>query len=554
MLRPYVRRAGAAFAGYKALINRLKVNERRRYAMKKSNLNLFVPLMTGLALAFAYVWAGAATPAFALRQGDQRYVRADGNDTGNYCAMAAAPCATIQHAIDVSVPGDEILIAGGTYARAGTLAKITSNIRLIGGYNHDFTVTNPALFPTVLDAKGAGTVISVTYTTSPVTLSGLRLIHGDGTGSCGSVGCGGGIYAHYAWLVVEDCVIRNNTGSHSGMATGGGIYALAGHLTVRHSQIVSNTGSTDPANVAVWGGGVHASSGEVVLQENLISGNVGHVAYSGMGGGIYLSHVTHAEVLSNTITGNFASQGNYRSDAGGIWVNASQSVLISGNRIENNATSSHPTNGAGFGGGIYLWDTEATVTRNIISRNSAGSWEAAQRPGGGVCIQGSQPVTLTNNLITHNSGSGEGDGIFVGLGWGPAGLTKLVNNTIADNSETGIVTRQYANLSLTNNLISGHAVGLASYPPVNGTINANTNLFWNNSDPIMGNNAIHQPPLLTPSYHLGTGSPALNAGLTISWLKVDLDGEVRPQGGKYDIGAYEGAETLWMIFMPLVRR
>ena len=56
-------------------------------------------------------------PAHA--QGDIRYVAANGSDDGNNCGMAASPCATIQHALDVAASGDEIWVAGGTYARAG---------------------------------------------------------------------------------------------------------------------------------------------------------------------------------------------------------------------------------------------------------------------------------------------------------------------------------------------------------------------------------------------------------------------------------------------------
>jgi len=522
--------------------------------MPKRYFTLLGILVAGLALAFAFLWAGAATLGLARLQGDQRFVRTDGYDTGNNCDAASTPCVTIQHAIDVAVPGDEILISGGTYSRAGTLAEITFGITLTGGYNSNFTVSDPGVYPTILDAKGDDSVISVTNSANPVALLNLTLIHGDGTGNCGNVGCGGGIYVRNSELSVENCLIRENVASHNGIGTGGGIFAIGSDLFVQHSRIVSNTAVTDAANVPGYGGGVHVYLGEALLVENEISGNVGNVAYSGSGGGIYLTWVTHAQVLSNTISGNSGSLGNYRSDGGGIWIDASSSVLISGNRIENNATSRHPTNGAGFGGGLYLWDTEATVTRNIINANSAGSWLNALRPGGGVCIQGSQPVTLTNNLITHNSGSGEGDGIFVGLGWEPAGLTQLVNNTIADNSQTGVVVRCYANLSLTNNLISGHAVGLVTYDPFTGTVTADTNLFWNTSDPLMGSNAIHQLPYLTADYHLGTGSPALDAGLSIPWLTVDLEGNSRPQGSGYDLGAYEGEVTLWRIFLPLVLR
>jgi len=43
----------------------------------------------------------------------------------------------------------------------------------------------------------------------------------------------------------------------------------------------------------------------------------------------------------------------------------------------------------------------------------------------------------------------------------------------------------------------------------------------------------------TPDFHLLTGSPAIDAGVTISGLTRDHDGITRPQGASYDVGAYE---------------
>jgi hypothetical protein len=40
-------------------------------------------------------------------------------------------------------------------------------------------------------------------------------------------------------------------------------------------------------------------------------------------------------------------------------------------------------------------------------------------------------------------------------------------------------------------------------------------------------------------FHLQAGSPAIDAGLTISQIVNDCDGTLRLQGARYDIGAYE---------------
>jgi hypothetical protein len=40
-------------------------------------------------------------------------------------------------------------------------------------------------------------------------------------------------------------------------------------------------------------------------------------------------------------------------------------------------------------------------------------------------------------------------------------------------------------------------------------------------------------------FHLQATSPAINAGATIASVTIDHQGTNRPQGGAYDIGAYE---------------
>jgi hypothetical protein len=319
--------------------------------------------------------------------------------------------------------------------------------------------------------------------------------------------------------------------------------------------VLSNTASTNPENQHAWGGGVYIYNGGADIGGNRIQGNLGHVAYSGSGGGVYLSGLSSAFVWGNTITGNFGSLGDWRSDAGGLWIDHSSSVLVGSNRIEGNATSGHPTQGAGFGGGVYIWESDVDLTGNLIVGNSAGTWQNAQRAGGGIAVQSTIPVTISNNLVANNvGGPWDGGGVHVGLSWAPGSQAILVNNTIVNNGHNAIQAFLYAHLSLTNNLISGHEVGVYTTTLFTGSVTADTNLFWNESDPIVGVNAIQQAPLLTPDFHLRDASPALDAGLTIPWLVHDLDGESRPQGSAYDIGAYEGAEIVWDVFVPLVWR
>lgn len=523
--------------------------------MKKRLFHCTWVAMLGIILALLLLWLASTTPTWANPA--TRYVRSTGShDGGNDCKTATDPCATIQHAIDVADPGDEIRVAGGTYSRVGTLAAITKELAIIGAFDQAFNSPDPDLYQTVLDAGWGDSVISITNA-GDVLLLHLMLTHGDGTGNCGDSGCGGGIYATGTSLHVGHCVITDNVGSKSGdnMGFGGGIYAFASarNIDIWESQIVSNTASANPSPIYyAYGGGIYVQYGTTSLVENQILNNVGSsVGTGGVGGGIFLYGVTQGNVLTNTIQGNKAATSNWGADGGGLALFAS-TAYVAGNRIEDNWTN---PNWAGYGGGVYVWgNTDAHLTRNTIISNATlppnTGWFA---PGGGVAIISSEPVTLTNNLIAQNTASdGDGGGVYVSRSVTPASRALLVNNTIADNGDSALMVDQHAVLTMTNNLIAGHETGLKTGIVFSGTISADTNLFWNTSDPIIGTHAVLAAPLLMPDYHLGSGSPAEDAGLTIPWLAVDLEGTARPQGSKYDIGAFEGVSE--KVYLPLILR
>ena len=86
---------------------------------------------------FAIFFLFSVSVAFAATT---RYVSTTGIDTGD-CSSPAAPCQTIQYAIDQSGDGDTINVAAGTYDEG--LIDINRNLQIIGD-----TVTKPILRPT----------------------------------------------------------------------------------------------------------------------------------------------------------------------------------------------------------------------------------------------------------------------------------------------------------------------------------------------------------------------------------------------------------------------
>jgi hypothetical protein len=61
-------------------------------------------------------------------------------------------------------------------------------------------------------------------------------------------------------------------------------------------------------------------------------------------------------------------------------------------------------------------------------------------------------------------------------------------------------------------------------------------------------------PFVNPSvwnYHLTVGSAAIDAGVDAG-VTTDIDGDTRPQGNGYDIGADEFRQ--WYVYLPLVMK
>jgi hypothetical protein len=336
---------------------------------------------------------------------------------------------------------------------------------------------------TIIDGGSLGPV--ATFATSETTqsvLSGLTLRHGQGTFAAGY--------------------------------DGGGIHIASASPTISGNVITNNTAGS-------FGGGISVDSGSPVIKNNTITNNSQIPGWSGgVGGGIYIGGIGAAQVIGNAISNNQEVQGS----GGGIGINAA-SPIIQNNTINGNSAYSQ-------GGAIYIINTSSpSIVQNLIIGNSAGT-------GGGVywsIPSGSAPFLLSNTL-SSNSALTQGSAVY---GSGFQLLSQLIDNIIVSAVGTSTL---YCDASY------------SATPPVvkANDIFASTGAAYAGSCSSLGGtngNLSLNPQFRNPAsadYHLLTGSPAIDAGISDpALLPTDFDGNPRVLDGDgngtavVDMGVYE---------------
>jgi CSLREA domain-containing protein len=236
-------------------------------------------------------------------------------------------------------------------------------------------------------------------------------------------------------------------------------------------------------------------------QSVTISGNDLYNIFSvGSGASLTLDHLTVA-YANNTDTGY-----------GGGVVNEGDLTITNCTFSTNSATTA--------GGGIYNLNT-LTIINSTFSGNDSFS-------GGGIFNAG--PLTITNSTFSGNSATG---GAYGGAIYqhDTLGSTTLLNTIVANSPSGGNCSGTIAITNGGNNIDDGTTCGWGS-----------TDGSMSSTDPLLGTLADNNGP--TQTFALLTGSPAMD-GVTFNAPNgapsTDQRGVARPQGVRYDIGAYEAA-------------
>ncbi len=425
------------------------------------------------------------------------HVKPTGNDANDGLTWATAK-ATVQAAIDTAISGQEIWVAAGNYEGCLTMKN---NVSLYGGFHGTETSRDqrdPSQNETILCALGAHTVAMTNISSPATTIDGFTIWNASDYGVYCSSSKG---------TISNNLMYENNKGA-----------VFCGD----YSEMVI-TGNTITSN---FGCGVTSRDSTVTVTNNEISGNCAWDYYQA--GGVMIIG-GEATVTGNTITANYSMNHG----VGGISFCPTTAGILSNNLISGN-------NGGSGGGVLVCGGPDVTVSRNIITGNTATM-------GGGIWIENSY-ARITDNVVARNTGGG----IY---GYDTV-MGSIVNNTICDNTgQGGIYLDSCGTPTISNNIIAFNAIGIyagafgdcAAEPVLsNNDVYGNTTNYSNIAPGVQDISA--DPQFVNRSsadYHLLSLSPCIDTGAAQGVQSTDVDGNIRPRDGNgdgsagWDIGAYE---------------
>ncbi len=499
----------------------------------------------GLALAGLLLLLNGTSQA-ARAATELRYVAPGGDDSG-MCQDVAQPCRTIHYAVSIANPLDEIWMAGGTYTGTGAaVIIITKSITLYGGWDGaTLGVRDPQTYPTTLDAQSArqGVIVSGAIT---VTLEGFTVTNGVAPIQ------GAGLYANSAYLTLRNMTFYSNVISTTvtDNAYGGGAMVEGGILRVEACRFYFNSvqSQSAPSGGGLFiSGTLQATVEDSVFQDNDAWHGNG-LYFRGSDAGRTLLVIRNSRFLDNG-WGNSpgAADGGY---AGAIRVFRAIARIEDNSFIHNQAVNGY--------GAVGVSNSELILARNIISGNTS-YYEAS-----GLWLSGVSPFTLTNNVIVGNESTYswvQHQGVDIRSGSG-----QMLHNTIARNNNTyGIRVWSGASVALTNTILVSHTIGITvaagSTAALEGTLWGSgawaNDTDWEGAGTIVTGtvNLWGDPHFAADGYHLWAGSAAIDRGVDVGVID-DIDGDLRPQGDGYDLGADEVVSPVkWQyLYLPLILR
>jgi hypothetical protein len=446
--------------------------------------------------------------------------------SGTSCSQST-PC-LFPTALTNADPRDTIFFRQGTYTRnASSVVRIEKDVFLYGGWDGSPSGSpsvNPELYPSILDGENLRPVVLILGLIK-ATISGFTIQNGyaNATVVCEGVtntGCGGGIYAAEAEVLIDSNKILNNK-ANDGQGNGGGI----------HLERASGT----------------------IARNNLFQGNQAKNAGGGLS--LYGSASTPPKIEDNNRFIQNAAAGG-----GAIFFNEQTNPTIQDNLFDNNSEQI-------CGGSIY-GTGPAAIARNLFQNHLGrsvvflggfqGNFESNRLVNNNTLVglyllDGTPPYPIVSNNIFARSGTSYALAVTAFTLNSNLNAVLEHNTLVGEGIGTGILAGGFCNLSVNNNIISGYPTGIGITDPP-AAVTARHTLF-DSSVTTQGNNVnfinslVGDPGFKNPAaddFHIRFTSAARDAGTSAFVTTTqDIDGDPRVIGAdEYKPAGY--------LYLPLI--